>query len=391
MAAMKLLHTADLHLGRTFHERSLIDDQRAVLAALAAALEAGDYAALVVAGDVYDRSIPSPEAVTLLGSFLAALRARFPGLAVVMLSGNHDSAERLGYGNALFADLGIHIVSDPRKSQEPIFLERGAERCAVFALPFLSPGAFGTEDLRSQRDLVARAAADLEEARAAAAADGAATVLAAHLFALGGREAESERAFLGTAERIDPGLFAAFDYVALGHLHRCQRVAANAWYSGSPLAYSFDEADQEKRFLSVEVRAGAAPEVTELPIIPSRRVRRLAGAFEDFNAPNAYVDVRDDYLELSLSDAHLVDNPLALLRSRYPNLLSIRQDQALSALGGEIRSSFLERERRRAGEAARRGAADDFADFLEDLYGSADPAKIELFASLAREAEDATA
>ena len=388
---MKLLHTADLHLGRTFHERSLIADQRAALDALAAELGKDDYAALVVAGDVYDRSIPSPEAVTLLGSFLAALRARYPSLAVVMLSGNHDSAERLGYGNALFADLGIHIVSDPRKSAEPILLERGTERCAVFALPFLSPGAFGTEDLRSQRDLVERAAADLERSRAAAAADGAATVLAAHLFAAGGREAESERSFLGTAERIDAGIFSAFDYVALGHLHRCQRAAPNAWYSGSPLAYSFDEADQEKCFLSVEVRAGEAPAVTALPIAPPRRVRRLVGAFQDFNAPNAYAELRDDYLEIALSDAHLVDNPLALLRSRYSNLLSIRQDQALSALGGEIRSSFLEREKRREGTAPRRGAADDFADFLEDLYGEADPAKVELFAALAREAEDATA
>lgn len=386
---MKLLHTADLHLGRTFHERSLIQDQAAVLDALHHALGQEDYAALLVAGDVYDRSIPSPEAVTLLGSTLARVRRSFPDLAVIALSGNHDSAERLAYASDLFSDLGIHLVADPRRSTEPILLKRGEEDCAVFALPFLSPGMTGTADLRSQRDLVARAMADLEAPRAAAAAAGARTVLMAHLFAVGGAEAESERAFLGTAERVEVSLFSAFDYVALGHLHRPQKVGPRAWYSGSPLAYSFDEADQEKCFLSVELRPGVEAEVTALPIVPRRRVRRLSGPFASFNAPEAYSELREDYLEIALEDAHLVDNPLALLRSRYPNLLSVRQDQALSALGGEIRSSFVERERTRGG-GGRRGAAEDFADFLSDLYGEAEATKIEGFAALVREVERAS-
>ena len=412
---MKFIHTADLHLGRSFHECSLLEDQKAMLACLSDRLEADDYSALVVAGDIYDRSIPPPDAVALLGSFLGSLRLRFPTLAVVMVAGNHDSPERIAYGDSLFAELGIHVVGNPERSRKPVVVERRGEKCAFFALPFLSPGsmmALGEDDdpdgakgsggsegggglpLRSQRDLASEAARRLEKARKKALAEGAdSTVLIAHIFASGGAASESERVFLGTAEKVDPDLFSGFDYVALGHLHRRQQVAPNAWYSGSPLAYSFDEADQEKAFLSVRVGGehGSA-EVEPVPTVPLRRVSRLNGDFASFNTPDSWRDRRGDYLEISLSDAHLVENPLALLRARFPYLLSVRQDTALRGLSEGLSGMGTAPGVSVPGSpSVRRGAAEDFGQFLVDLYGTVDDGQTELFSALVREADDETA
>jgi exonuclease SbcD len=391
---MKMLHAGDLHLGRTFHERSLLEDQRNMLDQLAQAIQADDYAALLIAGDVYDRSIPPPEAVGLLGAFLSALRRAAPDLAVVMVPGNHDSPERLGYARELFSALGIHIIDDPSLADAPILIDHDGERCAVFGLPFLVPGSMRDEEgrpLRSQRDLCAAAAAKIELKRGEMlhSAEASLAVLVAHLFAAGGMESDSERAFIGTAERVDPRLFARFDYAAFGHLHRFQKAAANAWYAGSPLAYSFDEADQMKGFVSVGIGRDAdagSPAVKPIPVTPLRAVRRLSGRFEDFNAPSAFDGNRDDYLEIVLLDDELVENPLALLRPRYPFLLSIRQDRALSEIGGKPSGP-----RDRPFSEGRRDPADDFSDFLADVYGETDNEKVELFSVLAKEVEHAPA
>ena len=396
-------------MGRSFHECSLLEDQKAMLAFLANRLESDDYAALVIAGDIYDRSIPSPDAVALLGSFLGGLRARFPTLAIIMIAGNHDSPERIAYGDSLFAQLGIHVVGNPERAFKSVLVEHKSKRCAFFALPFLSPGSMialdqtgggdGSEGsgglpLRSQRDLSAEAARRLEKARTKAMAEGAdSTVLIAHMFASGGAASESERVFLGTAEKVDPGLFSGFDYVALGHLHRRQQVAPNAWYSGSPLAYSFEEADQDKAFLSVGVGGtSGAVEVEVLPVEPLRRVSRLGGDYASFNTPDSWRDRRGDYLEISLSDTHLVENPLALLRTRFPNLLSVRQDTALRCIAEGLGAPGAVPGPSMSGDpATRRGAAQDFQQFLVDLYGTADQGQTELFSTLVREADDATA
>jgi exonuclease SbcD len=414
---IKFLHTADLHLGKVFHEHSLLEDQRYVLGQLGDILSGGDYGALIIAGDIYDRSIPAPEAAAFFGSFLGNLKKQRPSLEIFILPGNHDSPSRLGYGQELFDGLGIHIVTDPEKSAEPLIVTQGGERCAFFLLPFLTPGSLapragdetapeggaGIDDgpIRSQARLAREAAVRLEAAQRRAREAGADyTVLGAHLFTTGGLESESERNFLGSAEQVDAGLFSGFDYLALGHLHRFQRAGSNAWYAGSPLAYSFDEEDQEKVFLSVElegetspglfagetapgaVPAGippGGPRVNPIPVKPLRRLRRFRGTFDSFfrdSEKNPLLSAAEgDYLEISLTDPGLVENPLALLRQRFPWLLSIKQDEAFAALvSGERRSP-------RSGNH-RRSAAEDFADFLVDIYGEADPGKIDLFQEL---------
>ncbi|GHU70731.1 nuclease SbcCD subunit D [Spirochaetia bacterium] len=413
---IKFLHTADLHLGKIFHDRSLIEDQQYMLDELAEILEDKSYRALVIAGDVYDRSIPSPDAVKLFGSFLAKVKAARSDLEILIIPGNHDSPARLGFGRELFAELGICFATDAEDCDKPIIISNTTddESCAFFLLPFLNAGslkddssaAANSEDgaekgepLRSQSKLSAAAAARLEQARQQCVDKGVTySVLAAHLFAAGGLESDSERIFLGSAERADIALFSNFDYIALGHLHRLQQVGTNGWYSGSPLAYSFTEAStpggsgSEKSFLSVELNcenAGLKKEVrvTPIPIKPLRRVSRLSGSFDWFFRESAkdkeVCAAEKDFLEISLTDSALTENPLALLQKRFPNLLSIKQDEAFSRL--LINHTGLKAPA--AGNGERRNTADDFAEFLTGLYGQADDEELKLFRELLVELE----
>ncbi|MDR3334585.1 MAG: exonuclease SbcCD subunit D [Treponema sp.] len=435
---MKFLHTADLHLGKVFHDHSLEEDQRRMLDELVDIMAAPSYQALLIAGDVYDRSIPPPEAVSLLSAFLGKLKARRPELAVLILPGNHDSASRLGFGRELFRELGIYFVTRPEDAFEPVLLpvtgDGAGAACAFFLLPFLSAGSLRGEytglgaaeplagsfslptgtpslpveppPLHAQGRLAEEAAARLELARQRVLAKGAVyTVLGAHLFAAGGLESESERVFLGQTERVPISLFQGFDYVGLGHLHRFQQAGGNAWYSGSPLAYSFGEAEaysfgeassagaagSGKAFLSVELGPGAGPgeaavRVEPIPVRPLRRLWRLQGSFDHFfnqaEADPALQELREDYLEIVLTDGGLVENPLALLRSRFPWLLSVRQERAFAAMQAH---GALRQDGAAGGE--RRSLAEDFEDFLAEIYGRVDADEARLFRELAALAE----
>jgi exonuclease SbcD len=355
---------------------------------------------------VYDRSIPSPDAVSLFSSFLGKLKLARPGLQILIIPGNHDSAARLGFGRELFAELGIRFVTDPEDAAAPVIVNGLMERCAFFLLPFLNPGSLEssnteeTELLRSQAKLAVEAAGRLEASRLGCLDQGIEhAVLAAHLFAAGGLGSDSERIFLGSAERVDAGLFSQFDYVALGHLHSCQQAGANAWYSGSPLAYSFGETkahggrEAQKVFLSVTLD-GRNTTVEKIPVNPLRKLSRLSGSFawffRDSIHDGAVQQAADDYLEITLTGAELTENPLALLRQRFPHLLNIRQDEAFKTLAGANRRISAG-----AGEAigARRSTTDDFTDFLTELYGTvpdedAEADKIKLFEELLAEVEE---
>ncbi|MDR1420486.1 MAG: exonuclease subunit SbcD [Treponema sp.] len=375
---IKFLHTADLHLGKVFHEQSLVEDQDHMLTGLVEILRDESYAALLIAGDVYDRSIPPPEAVELFGSFLAKLKRGRPSIEILVIPGNHDSPVRLGFGRELFAGLGIHVASSPEDAVKPVIIGNGGERCAFFLLPF-----------SGHARLTAEAAVRLEEARRLCAASGIRySVVAAHLFAAGGSETGSERVFLGDAERIDMGLFAGFDYAALGHLHRFQRAGKNGWYSGSPLAYSFGEAGNEKYVLSVTPGGGTAENgkeagalVEPVPVKPLRRLLRLRGTFKRFLSPSPddaeLLDARNDYLEITLDERRFAENALALLRKNFPFLLSINQEEAFAALEKTLRVPGT--------ASVQKDLAGSFEDFLRFLYGGADGAKTALFRELERE------
>jgi len=412
---MKLLHTGDLHLGKTLHETSLLEDQKFLLDQLRRELRKDDYAALVVAGDIYDRTIPPADAVELFSDFLVRLRSGFPDLTVCIIPGNHDSAQRLSYADRILGKQGIHIVCNPEQSFTPIIAAKNGEKLAFFLLPFLSAGSLtvgdgnhggeppGTEAsgapefdfsaesapiLLSQAELAAEAARRFDQALGDEALAGIPAVLVAHFFTRGGIESGSERLFVGGSEQVRPDLFSRFSYTALGHLHRSQRVTDRMYYSGSPLAYAFDEAESAKAFLKVDIDTktpGFPVSVTEIPVTPFRKVTRLSGLFSDFYTGNAHDLHAGDYLEINLTDGALVPNPMNLLKPKFPYLLSLKQG---AGMDGPASLSRPAEDRSPDGSAERRDPTEDFCRFEELLHGTVDPAKKELFAQLLAECAD---
>ncbi|MBK9516346.1 MAG: exonuclease SbcCD subunit D [Anaeromyxobacter sp.] len=333
---LRLLHTSDWHLGRSFHEASLLDDQAWVLERLLEALRETRPDALVLAGDVYDRAVPSAEAVALLDDTLTRIAAL--GVPVIAIAGNHDSAERLSFGSRLLEPSGVHLRGALDRVAAPVALPG---KGFVYALPFVDPdvvrGLTGDEGLRGHAAATARV---LAAVRADAASRELPCVLTAHAFVSGATETpDSERPIsVGTAGAVPAEALAGFDYVALGHLHAPQEVAPGIRYSGSLLKYSFAEADHTKAAWLVEVERGAA-RATAVPLGQKRDLLRVRGRIDELLRRPDLEPRRGDLLEVTLDDPGYVFDALHRLRARFPNVLSVIRSE-LSA-GGE--GSFAER------------------------------------------------
>ena len=398
---MRFFHLSDLHLGKTFHGYELLDDQAYVLDSLVAKIGELKPEALLIAGDIYDRAVPPVEAIKLFDEFLGKARAAAPGLRIIVVPGNHDSAGRLSFGASLLADSGLCIAA--RAGAEPV-LVTGAEgeRVAVWALPFLTQASAPWEELaaagdggegaaiRSQQELMRLAIGSIAETMR----PGTANVLVAHCFAAGAFAGDSELAFVGASEQVDTGLFADFDYVALGHLHSSQSPTPRVWYSGAPLAYSVGDAGVEKGFLSVEVLPGAAPRVEFMPLVPKRRVRRLSGCFDDLIANPLPAAERDDYVEVHVLDEEPVLGVIDRLKALYPHLLGSPQRAFELRYGGNGDEALDGLRRTRGGADAPNRldtVREDFLAFHREMTGEApSDGMISLFDSIAREAADAS-
>jgi exonuclease SbcD len=412
---MKLLHTGDLHLGKSLHESSLLDDQKAMLDRLSDELGRDDYAALVIAGDVYDRNIPASLAIELFSDFLVTVRTEHPDIEICIIPGNHDSAQRLSFADSILRKQHIHIISYPEDSFEPIIVSRNGERIAIFLLPFLAAGSLATSSvtagslaagdipsgdtgqradeplLVSQADLALEASGRFSRVLDRSDMQGIPTVLAAHLFILSGRESGSERVFLGEAEQVSASLFSRFNYVALGHLHRNQKITDRMYYSGSPLAYSFDEAGSAKYFLKVDIdcaSAGFPVTVTPVAVVPKRAVSRLSGAFTDFYTGTMHDAHAADYLEICLTDDDLVANPVNLLKGKFPYLLSVRQGLDATASERQSASITLDADGEPIVTGERSDPLADFRRFEAMLYGDVAEDRVDLFSSLLSECAD---
>jgi len=414
---MKLLHTADLHLGKTLHETPLLGVQEKMLNDIHDILTRNGYAALIIAGDVYDRAIPSAEAVSLFSRFLARIREDCPDTAVLIIPGNHDSAQRLAFAREILQNQRIYIAQDTSRLADPVILIKGTEKLAVYLLPFLNFGAFSEETKEtystagdSQAEMAAVASHILKQAMK----PDIPALLAAHLFTVGGQSSASERTFIGTAEYVNPDLFSFFDYVALGHLHRCQRVTDRMYYSGSPLPYSFDESDDAKCVLSIDIdctpkqsaadqTSGKKPdadlfnsEITQpgingakapltierIPIISERPLKRLEGSFADFFTEHLYDEWSGCYLEITLNDAEVIAHPMQLLRQKFPFLLSIRQKSFMNQEQQEEEQLTI---RERTAEDPLT-LAENFNRFESLINGEPNRMKQELFEQLCKEA-----
>lgn len=341
---MKFLHLADLHLGKRVNGFSMLEDQAHILRQILAILDDEQPDGVLIAGDVYDKSVPSVEAVGLLDGFLTELRAR--GVPVLLISGNHDSPERLAFGGRVMDSCGIHISPVYDGALAPVTLQDAFGPVHVWLLPFVKPAHvrrwFPDADIESYTDAVAEAVAHMDIDTAAR------NVLVTHQFVTGGARSGSEELSVGGTDNVDSGVFAPFDYVALGHLHGAQHIGRETIrYAGSPLKYSFSEARQHKSVTVVTLGEKGDVQVRTVVLTPLRELREIRGSYDELTARSFYehTTYRSDYLHLILTDEQDVFDAMSRLRTIYPYLMTLDYDNARTRAAGGM-SVPAETERR---------------------------------------------
>ncbi|GAB3664637.1 exonuclease SbcCD subunit D [Nocardioides korecus] len=327
MIGMRILHTSDWHLGRAFHGESLLPAQAAFLDHLVATVVAEGVDLVVVAGDVYDRALPPVDAVELADEALHRLATT--GARVVVTSGNHDSARRLGVNSRLVDAAGVHLRTDPDRVGDPVLLEHPEGGVAVYGLPYLDPDVLRERWGLATRSHHAAAAHALELVRADLATRPAGTrsVVLAHAFVAGGLASDSERDIaVGGVSLVPLELFDGFDYVALGHLHGRARLSDAVRYSGSPLAYSFSEATHVKGSWLVDLGpAGHAPTAARFVEAPvPRPLACLDGTLEELLTDDRYADHTGSWVQATLTDAVRPARAMDRLRTRFPHTAALR-------------------------------------------------------------------
>ena len=324
---MRLLHTSDWHLGRTLHRCDLREAQAAHLDHLVDVVRSERVDAVLVAGDVFDRAVPPVDAVALYDD--ALVRLREAGARVVVTSGNHDSASRLGVGARLVDAAGVHVRTRPQDCGAPVVLTDEHGEVAVYGLPYLEPDAVRTllppgpggaaEVPRGHAGVLERA---LSCVRHDLSRRSARSVVLAHAWVTGGQVSESERDIrVGGVGDVSAWLFDGIDYTALGHLHGAQVLRPGLRYSGSPLAFSFSEAAQVKSSELVELDARGLARVERVPAPVPRRLSTLRGALADLLADPGLQAQERDWLSVVLTDAVRPEDAMARLRSRFPHVL----------------------------------------------------------------------
>ncbi len=334
---MKFLHTADLHIGKIVNDFSMLEDQKFILEQIAGMAKANQVDMVVIAGDVYDRAIPPAEAVTLFDGFLTELSKA--GIQTAIISGNHDSPERLCFGESLLDKQGVHIAGLYKDTLCRVsFWERECET-ELLLLPFIKPAQLG---VKTSGEAVEYLLNKYWEGETEASALRKNRVLVTHFFVTdAGREPElsdSETTIhVGGLDNVDASLFQGFDYVALGHIHKPQQIGAHPiWYAGSPLKYSFGETNQTKSVLMVTMDGQGLKEVKKLPLCPLREMRKIKGSLKELlkAGENAIGEKESaqDYIQAILTDKGELIDPIGTIRSRYPNVMQIVREEAEEAL-----------------------------------------------------------
>lgn len=324
---MKLIHLSDLHLGIRFNEFPLAEDQRHILNEILRIIDDEKPQAVVIAGDIYDKPVPPAEAVAMFDDFLYELAQREQ--QVFVISGNHDSAERIAFGSRLMGASGVHLSPVYGGRAEPVVLNDEHGEVGFYMLPFVKPihvrSVFPDEQIDSYTDALRCAVEHMEidESRR--------NVLITHQFVTGAQRCDSEMISVGGTDNVDAAVFSAFDYTALGHIHGPQNVAPNVRYCGTPLKYSFSEKDHQKSVTVVELGTKGDTAVRTVPLKPLRDVREIRGTYAELTyLPNYENTAREDFLRAVLTDETPVPNAMPRLREIYPNICELRYDNAAS-------------------------------------------------------------
>ncbi|WP_337109785.1 exonuclease SbcCD subunit D [Prescottella equi] len=380
---MRILHTSDWHIGRTFHGVDLLADQTRVLDAIAAVVAQRGVDVVVVPGDVYDRSIPSADAVAVCNRGFEAIRSA--GAVIVATSGNHDSPVRLGAGAAFAAAGGLHLMTRVSALDVPVVLDDDHGPVAFYGIPYLEPEITRTElgvpQARSHAEILdvamARIRADLHERRAGA--PGLRSVLLAHAFVVGGEATGSERSIsVGGVETVSASAFDGVDYVALGHLHSPQTLAENVRYSGSPLPYSFGERSHRKAVWLVNVDAAGLATVERLDLPVVRGLSQVTGTLDELLSDAAFDSAEDHYVSAVLTDALRPVDAMRALQTRFPYAVHMEWQRP----EGNPELRYRDRVRGRSDLEIAEG-------FLTDVRSDATPGEVQLFEQALRSATTA--
>ena len=361
---MKLMHLSDLHLGRQLHRYSLQEEQAELLLRIQQIAQAERPHAILIAGDVYDRSIPPVYATQLLDGFLAALCSIS---TVCLISGNHDSAERLAFLSGPLKQTGLHIAPVYRGEVHPVTLADAHGEVDVWLLPFVKPATvrpcFPDENIETTHDAVACAI------RHMGIDPSKRNVLVAHQFVAGGHPSGSEEAWataditVGGSDMVDASVFAPFDYVALGHIHRAQNVGSERIrYCGTPMAYDFSEANQEKSVTMIELDGRRKLNIRTIPIPAPRNLREVRGSFADVTSEETLRSAdRDAYTHVTLTDDVPIPDVINRLRQAYPRITHLDWDNARTRHTGDLSA---------AADVQKYTPLSLFADFFQRMTGA---------------------
>ncbi|WP_130848410.1 exonuclease SbcCD subunit D [Intestinimonas timonensis] len=332
---MKLIHLSDLHLGKRVNEFSMLEDQQYILTEILHIMDEEQPDGVLIAGDVYDKTVPSAEAVALLDDFLVRLAKR--DLQIFLISGNHDSPERMAFGRRLMEGSGVHLapVYDGRVS--PITLTDAYGTVNFYLLPFVKPAhvrrCFPEREITTYTDALAAAI------EAMGVDPAGRNVLVTHQFVTGADRCDSEELSVGGTDNVDVSVFDPFDYVALGHIHGPQRVGRETVrYCGTPLKYSFSEAGHQKSVTVVELEAKGSVSVRTVPLAPLRDLVELRGTYEELTFRGFYegTSYQKDYVYITLTDEEDVPDAMRKLQIIYPNLMKLDYDNRRTRAGARL-------------------------------------------------------
>ncbi|MEM5527611.1 exonuclease SbcCD subunit D [Gammaproteobacteria bacterium AS21] len=321
---MRLLHTSDWHIGRTFHNAALLEDQAYILNQIVDIAVAEQVDVIIVAGDIYDRSVPPATAVTLLNAIIQRIINEHH-IKLIIISGNHDSAQRLAFASQQLQRTGLYILGELTQYLEPVTLTDQYGEIDFWGIPYTDPASVRSElgiDVSSHDDVFKVLCSNVKDKQKTKR-----NIMISHCFIDGASESESERPLsIGGADRVSWQHFDAFDYVALGHLHGRQFKGTECIrYSGSPLKYSFSEENHIKSVTVVDVDESGMQAINQIVLQPLRNLRSINGALKDI-LDNAQQDnAKDDYLLIKLTDTHAILDVMGKLREVYPNILHLER------------------------------------------------------------------
>ena len=321
---MKIIHLADLHIGKRVNEFSMIDDQKYILNQILKIIDKEKPDAVIIAGDVYDKQVPSIEAVELLDSFISDISKR--KTTTFIISGNHDSAERLAFGSSLMAMGKIYISPVYNGKISKYTLKDDFGSANFYLLPFVKPSHvkrfFPDEKIESYTDAIKVVVDNLKLDTSEI------NILIAHQFVTGASRTESEEISVGGLDNVDASVFEDFDYVALGHIHRPQKIGTERIrYCGTPLKYSFSEVNDTKSVSIIEINSKEDFNLRTIPLVPKRDMRKIRGTYEELITKTSYESTNtDDYIHVTLTDEFNVADAIQKLRVIYKNIMKLEYD-----------------------------------------------------------------